>query len=811
MKVKNLTPFLHAAKVTSRQPPQPEMVLVVRGCFSVVPDGPLEVATGAFEGDLRAQGHLSTESFHEDDVEMVGAPLCPNDFADLKLNGEVLLQGSCHAPGGEQIRECPVKLGVGAWSKTLKVTGQRSWSDSLSGAKMSKAVAFTKMPLDYNHAFGGAGYEENPQGKGHGNSELPNVESPAELIHSRSDRPRLPAGFGPINPSWPQRLRKRGKRYDGDYLKKRAPFYAEDLDWSYFHSAPMDQQLEGYLRGDEPLEFLNLHPDHATLKCQLPGLRIRAFFKDDSGSVREIPMLLDTVLAKLDDNNLLLTWRGLATVGQDDLADVQTVLIASEPLAEPRQQEHYHQALQAFEDDPLGLTEMARELYGEEGDPLAKLTALQTGLEQAAAQPGGDVSEALLDGLAGLMPKGSPSLAEAKTAMDQLEQTRQQHMPEQPSFKEAMAAQMREKRDSYSPLPLFMPLPGEPVPAPPIPEIAEALKTADEALARGTADLPTERLEALERLRSDPRMLALRPADPIEPGPGKDLSRQDLRERDLSGRDLRNTNLSAALLTRANLQGALLGGANLAHAVLYGADLSGADLSGTNLELANLSHAKAQQAIFRDARLKYTFVDQADLHGADFSGCRAEIVFANGTTLTKTLFVGAELERVFWSELNLEGADFSKANFLRSMLLSCKLTGSCFDGALLNQTGFFSSEARKASFVACRGLRVSFQKVVLDKSDLSYAVLPSGYFSEASAVGARFFGANLKEARFYRCNLSRADLSHCNLYQADIRKANLDHAKLTNASLFEAILVDSAGRSCDFSGANLKRCKLPKS
>ena len=42
----------------------------------------------------------------------------------------------------------------------------------------------------------------------------------------------LPAGFGPINPNWPQRTSKLGKKTDEEWRATRAPYFAEDFDWT---------------------------------------------------------------------------------------------------------------------------------------------------------------------------------------------------------------------------------------------------------------------------------------------------------------------------------------------------------------------------------------------------------------------------------------------------------------------------------------------------------------------------------------------------------------------------------------------------
>ena len=140
-------------------------------------------------------GPMCSETYREDDDERTGEALTPSDFAQFKLNAEVLFTGSCHPPAGKAVTECAVGIQLGKWSKNLRVSGDREWTSS----GMSKPKSFTSMSLDYAHAFGGSGFEQNPVGKGAFGSALPNVEAPDRIITSRSDKP-APASFGPKTP-----------------------------------------------------------------------------------------------------------------------------------------------------------------------------------------------------------------------------------------------------------------------------------------------------------------------------------------------------------------------------------------------------------------------------------------------------------------------------------------------------------------------------------------------------------------------------------------------------------------------------------
>lgn len=817
MKVKNLTRFPFGAKVTSRRPPQVEMTLVVRGAFVLAPGQPL-VPCGE-PGDLLAQGAMSAERYREDDEERTGEILCPNDFADYKLKADLLLRGTCHPPGGKPVAECPVAFGVGAFEKTLRVVGRRAWSDGLGGAVISDPLPFTKMPLDYSHAFGGPGYTKNPGGKGLG-AELPNIEDPRALVRSRKDRPE-PAGFGPISAEWPQRREKRGKDYGDKWKKTRAPFYSEDFDWTYFNCAPPDQQLEGYLRGDEEIRLHNVHPRAQVISGRLPGIRLRAFVKDTSQSFREVLLRLDTLLADVDDGKLYLTWRGLDAVQTDDLADVQTVLIADEPLSEKAlPQAHYRDLLEAFEKDPLGL-----EAYRPRGLPDAEKELAQArekldALTEAndALKKGGGAAEDPVSGVTQpLLKLMDPAAAkEMGRRIADAGALYSRGLSSSPagmgSAKVDIAALVREaSHQSPSPLPAK---PGPALPAAGRDALKALLNSVQDARAIATkhgTTLPKEAEEAL----AGPMFASLLAEPEIEkpqppPGPGLDLSGRDLSRRDLRGMDLRKADLSRANLMGARLDGALLSGAKLEKALLSDAALTGADLDGANLTCATLIRAAADGATFRGALLDQTVFTQADLSGATFEGAAGKMTVFQGARLARATAQKARFEQALFIEAELPGADFSLAALSRCLFLAARAKRARFEGASLDRTSFIDTDLAEAVFLEAQGHTTGLLRCTLWEADFRHAALKSSHFTESDATRAVFFAANLRGSRFYRSILKNTDLSQANLFEADFCKAMLSGAKLTGSNLYGAKFIQAAGEGCDFNGANLKRSTLEK-
>ena len=816
MKTRNLTPFPFGTKVTSRTPPQLEMTLVLRGLFTLKPGQPI-VPVEAESGI--PQGFLTADAFHPDDDERRGECLYASDLADFKPRTDLLLRGTCHAPGGRPVTECPVELAVGAWSKRLRVIGRRVWTESVFGSPMSAPAPFVQMPLGYASAFGGPEYGQNPAGKGYKTPELPTVELAEEPIRGRGAEP-APAGFGPLNPAWPQRAGKLGKEYGRRWRAERAPFYAEDFDWSYFNAAPADQQLEGYLRGDEELGFTNLHPAAPSFQVALPALRMRAFVKDVHHRVREVRMVLDTLFANLDDETLALTWRGLVRVTDPDLVDVARVVVASEPLAsEPLPAEHYHAVFVEMEEDPLGIRKVLQPEMAEialEMTRQGKKGGLGSGPGPRPDPSLDPLSAHLAAKLGALAPEVQQRVRSSmsnKGEVDALLGTARPGL----DLKSMIARAINDGAGRSRPVaPSRL---GEP--RVPLGDAVRSMRKAAETGRKATAGAgvnPPE-LAALEAAAHDPRLTALDPslatmpvegAPPTPPGPDRDLRGRDFSDRDLSGQDLSGANLEGAIFTGAKLRAASLRGANLTSAILAAADLTGADLSQADLTTANLSKAIAVGVILDGATLKQTVFSEANLERASLRGARGEQTIFSGANLAEAIAVECQLTLGNFSEAVLTQADFSGATLVRCAFLDAKLDAAHFAQALLTKSSFARSSLERASFVRARGDLTVWIGARLDHADFSYAVLPGAHFTEASLAYTRFFGADLRESRFYRASLDHTELVQCNLMGADLCRSTTNGTRFTGSNLYDAKFLNAAGAGCDFTGANLKTSTLER-
>ncbi|HEY1694696.1 MAG TPA: DUF2169 domain-containing protein [Polyangiaceae bacterium] len=810
MQANNSLPFLFGTKVTSRSPGRLEMTVVVRGVFRLAPGEAVAPI------DDLAQVVLQGDVFADDDEELTGAIVHASDFADFKPKADVLLRGTCHPGGGRSAKECSARFAVGDWSKTLRVFGRRVWTDRPFDP-ISEPVPFQSMPIVYENAFGGPRFEGNPVGRGHEAAELPTVESVATPLRSRRDAPE-PAGFGPLSPYWPRRRGKVGKDYGQSWRKTRAPFYASDFDWSHFNAAPEDQQIP-YLRGDEKLEFEFVHPDTARFVTALPGLRPRVLCRRTDGYTAELTMNLDTLIADLDASRLVLLWRGLVPVSDDQLDDVRTLLVEAEPIAAPRPAEHYLSELEALDRDPMAyfrerlVPPEVRAKIEDANAVVKKAQAESAALEAKAAaarteapDPGADTAarvEALLEPHTGQMSEAQ--LASKKQLLEKLRSFVKDSQPKLEELR-ARAPSVTPTRDGiYG-------------------AVSEAL--ASQKAQAAAAGIPMGRFEAAEKQLAAakarmpgpealgakvPAEAAPAPSTPeqaleamglsTEPGPRAVMMGRDFSGRDMRGLDLRGALLRGAKLVRTNLAGALLASADLGNADLEGADLTGADLTGTNF-----TGARAVRAVLDEAKLDRTIFLKTDLTGASLVAVTGQMASFQETAASGLRLPRSRLHKVVFARASLDGADFTGAELEICCFLDCRAPGALFDEARMTRTAFLQSKLEKASFYRATGDGCSWHGTTVDGADFRHCRLRRAQFNKASLVGARLHAADFRGGRFDRAVLERADFTKADLMSVSFCKATLTDADFSGASLYDAkFLGAAAARGSRFEGANLTR------
>lgn len=279
MEIINETPFEAGALMWEDLEGKPRVTVVVKATFTMKNGTKPVVAKQQlplFRGDvMTGEGEKAMVRFE-------------SDMVPVKPRADVVVVGRAHAPGGRPVRMLDSTLRVGGRRWRIRVFGDRRWSFASSFLffpQLSRPEPFVSMELGYDRAFGGidsaaARYcPENLAGRGfigkkspkciHGKS-APNLENPGALVHSWSTKPK-PVGFGFYGRGWMPRLKYAGT-YDEKYRKERAPKTPMDFSYAFYNGAHPELQVEGHLRGDEPVELSNLSPA-GELHFSLPAAR----------------------------------------------------------------------------------------------------------------------------------------------------------------------------------------------------------------------------------------------------------------------------------------------------------------------------------------------------------------------------------------------------------------------------------------------------------------------------------------------------------------------------------------------------------
>jgi uncharacterized protein YjbI with pentapeptide repeats len=727
------------------------LVLVVKGCY--------RLEHGGVAQPTEPEGVIG--DLHAGDDPLGGACTYASDLVPFKPKADALLVGKAHAPDGRAVTECSTRFEIGEASLTLLVTGDRHWLEPASHA-MSEPLPFTEMDIGYDRAFGGPGHVANPAGRGvfapdardAAQRPLPNIEDPSHRVKRTSDRP-APAGFGPLGAWWAHRMSK-WPPVPSDYAATRWPWPPEGLDYVHFNAAQPALQIDGYLRGDEAIACENLHPKHRRYRSRLPGVRPRLFVLESRGFV-EVALRLDTCWIDMQEEKLVLVWRGHLPVASEDFEEIAYAFVASEQLAEPRQPITFHR--ERFE-----LLRMAAEPPKES--------------EQAAAN----------DNDAPAIPTRPPRVAAADEPV--LTAAERRRLEEEGASPAVLAALGRGDVDDALAI------------------LKREARVDDAAIERMIADSQAMLRKAIEAAGHDPSILDEAPSPPApkaDKAPaaaspwtrerveaclatGTPLAKADLTELDLSRLDFSERDLGEALLTGADLSGARFDRAALAGATLARARAQRASFAGAKLADADLTEVVADECDFSEAELTGAMLTGAVLTRAKLcraKGERASFVRADlcdadlaGAHLSQAIFDGAHLDRAVFRDCNLEqvSADGASGESVD------------FQGASLIELRGSEGSFRAAKLKGCRADRSRWLGADLSSADLSKASLRNADLSRAELEGVTLMGADCFEVDFTKSLLSRANLSRANLWAARLEGADLRRADLRGASLYRAQL-----------------------
>lgn len=780
------------------------------------------------------------------------------DFGIPKSRGEFLVNGIAFAPGGVPHPAVPVRATVGEIQKDLAIYGDRYWT----GKTATEPRPFTQMPIDWAHAFGGKAHAENPFGKGVGEIEiegvpivpLPNIESFHEPITSSRDRP-LPAGFGPLDISWPQRRRLAGT-YDQHWLENLFPGFAQDVDWEIHNLAAPDQRRQGFWQGGERFRFDNLHPTKV-IEGEVPSFRARIFVSrsHEQGELRppgpelaqmvrrvpkeieEIPLALQTLWFFPDLELGVLIWSGSTLVAEELGEDILHLLVAAEHGGRPRPLKHYRQVvadrlhpetggLASLEDDDLLPEELGAvespidaemQLAKFENFRMQNLHRRQ--VEQTDAARAEIASHGLDPDVHGppVVPplEPPPSLRELPAL---IEKNKADMARIEIEAKEKLAKAQAEVDaivdgagiEGFTSETLHDEQNGPGQVGPPQYTAAAILKMlqdiAMQSRASGTIN------DELEDMIVDKELYAQWEEGERKQRQGYHMAAHFQHPAPAMPDELREA-------TRERVLQAVTKGENFAQLDFTGADLSGMDLCGADLCGA--------------------YLESANLSDTNLSGARLDGAVLAHATLTRTCFDGASLVDVNIGRAKMNGAmftdaDLSKSTLYEAQINDCSLVRAKLHNVLMIGATFERCDASGCFAEDCTFLKVTLTSVNLQQAHLERTTwiendLRGSAFDRASLVSATFLGTDLRGVGFRAARLDNARFvggtkldqvvfSEASMLQtycrglsmrgAVIRHATVDGADFSECDLAEAKLYRVVARGARFEMADLRQAEM---
>lgn len=753
-----------------------------------------------------------------------------------KPAAEVLLRANAYPKNAPQ-PSCHVRFQMEGIDRTLYVFGDRVWGL----VHPSDPEPFVCMPILYSRAFGGPGYDQNPQGKGLASLQtargevcpLPNIEHPKQVIASPNDRPN-PVGLMPLPISSPLRAQYAGT-YDDAWFAERYPGFPADFDWTFFHVAPEEQRFPSFLKGGEIFMCENMHPTQAMLKSRLPTGVARCFVRFRGGEkeeLREVSTRIDTVWLFPHLERGAVIYRGVLPVQEDDATDVSHLMVAYEARGAPKTREHYHKVFEARTHHDTAIAVLRdRDLLPElpavktpRGEEVSDMEGLVSNnrlvLENArrSAQKRLDQTredirriqqeapaEGILPDLSSI-PETVPELTTPPTLEDLPDVVEQSLKEAEERRKEAMA-QVAETEKRVRELCASHGLNYE--------EMVEKEKERElRRRRRYSAQAHLENMQELVRLAEnagadasdaragldDPELVkklvlmeekmnemyarivhylppTLAVSDP--------WTREELEEGAASGKTFAGRDLTNADLSGLNLKGIDLEGACLEGAKLVGTNLEGANLRRAVLTRADASRAKLVAANLSDANMGSTILHEADCSGARFMK----------TVLAKAEFKGAcllraELDGADFMETAVEDADFSHASLTNMVFFQPTLKRVCLVGAILTKAVFIDGvfedvDLRESNCAGAVFIGIIGKNIRFDRANLRSARL----LKESAFVGASFLDTQLEGMNARGADLRGAEFSGANMSKADFSESNLEGARLCRVIANDAVFV----------------------
>ncbi|MCB1955241.1 MAG: DUF2169 domain-containing protein [Rhodocyclaceae bacterium] len=832
---------------------KPQHLSLMHRCFERQRRAYLGVAVMAYL-PIRESAALLPEQELWQEVAPLMRPEVPLDAALPKSGAEFLMIGDACAPGGEPVTGLEVEARVGGLHKRLHVYGERFWLDS---QRTSDVRPFTRQPVSWEHAWGGPKVAENPVGRGADPEPtaagplraVPPVQHPDHPCTAPKG-PCLPASFAPIPPMWPQRKQFDGT-YDDAWLKNEFPAPPKDFNWRFHCIGSADQWQADPFQGDEAIEIVHMHPEHARLEYRLPGIRpviVARMARGEGSSDRLGEPRLSTIWLLPNQLRVVLVWHAMFEVANEFADDVELLCAGLEWQDRPREPGHYLKAIadrldpergaEKMLDDhellPEGLAtpnetiEHFRKSLGTSGVDMTRietqLAAADKQVDDAMVKAYGaafaakarQASQAAIARIGvprpptqmpsdptGLMAAGRNLFARIPKPED-IKSLLQSH---QTGIRSNVAASLRAEGVPDASITRAL----HPTPPPVADTPRQVLARFDSMIAQASQrpNIQLPRIDdGLRRLvdRADSLQSGLlRGVAHMQPRPPRLAQEVAGRWRESAARARQVGQSFAGLkLKSAEFSGMDLSGVDFSGGELEGIDFSGATLVGAKFNDAGLAHANFSGAKLDGASFVGANIGKADLSGASCVGARFTDAIAQYTKLAKARLEGTDWSGVTLLEVEAAESDWSQARLEQATLIKGKFAGSRFVGANLTRATVLESDLSGSDFSSMRGEAADFITCQLDGSR----------FDGCEAVNLRFvYRSSLKGASFKAARMPGSNLRGAPLQEADFTEAQLDGADFSEAvcakgcferaSLKGALLMKADFSAARMAGANL--------
>ena len=794
----------------------------IKGVFQLLPGKdpiPWPKGPGHVSGDLPING---------DKKQGLGYA---SDFVPYKPNAEFTAIGTAHPPE-EATTSFPVRMHVGDRMRELKVFGPWKWIrvHGITGEVPGPSGPLIPVPITYANAWGGPDFALNPLGCGRVGEKTHLLEFPDSWIPNR-DFTVGPAVFAPMPRDSPLRKSKVGT-FDHQWAQTRWPWMPVNFDPSCYNSAHPKQWMNGYLRGDEELLFENMHPTIPLYRTRLPKLRARCFVtqtmnwsldlkkEEAKRDFLEVPMDLDTLWVDMDQEKMILVWRGRTPLRSLKLRDIDNLLILTEPLdAASNGLSHYRSLLDTEMESrnpnlptspPRSGEEIKAEVKAAVASALAeaaeKKTELIKELEAAFPKPSqnGGFNQALTDAKAAFMrPLASPAegtsdprpsneiISEALSSAKSQFSQQIGNVLSQPNIPESIKSSLTEKaalaNDSLSKASLMnerIAKSSESLRARDREKFPEGKRFAD-YLDGNEPDLPRIRREGLENV---------------------EMENVDFSCLDLSGVNFRNASIRSCSFLNSCLAGADFTGAKFDNVNLEGADLTAAILDDTDLRKCHLAGVTWSKCSLNETRLR-----GMHLAGENFAGAGGRRTDFSNSDLTMANFQDSDFRQGNFNKATLTRADFSRAILTSASFLGVQALEIIMDNAdLTNFRGNHGSDFTGGRFRGIKAEKSIWERSTFDGADFRISHLTAARFCEARLRNANFDRCELRDASFEDSLMSASQLTNANLFKVAFARADLSRAKMDGSNLYGAGFWDTILLHASWRDANIKKTRMSR-